>query len=65
LIEKIHYLKFKKAATNADKIIAISKQTKKDIVHFFKCNPDKIEVIYQGCHSAFKEEYTDAEKKEV
>jgi glycosyltransferase involved in cell wall biosynthesis len=62
---KIHYFKFKKAATNADKIIAISKQTKKDIVHFLNVDPDKIEVIYQGCHSAFKEEYTDAEKKEV
>jgi hypothetical protein len=32
---------------------------------FLNVDPDKIEVIYQGCHSAFKEEYTDAEKKEV
>jgi glycosyltransferase involved in cell wall biosynthesis len=62
---KIHYFKFKKAATNADKIIAISEQTKKDIVHFLKIDPNKIEVIYQGCHSAFKEDYTANEKKEV
>ena len=62
---KIHYLKFKNAAKNADKIIAISEQTKKDIVHFLKINPDKISVIYQGCKEAFKQTYTKEEKEKV
>ncbi|KQT23240.1 glycosyl transferase family 1 [Chryseobacterium sp. Leaf405] len=53
---KIHFWKFKKAANSADKIIAISEQTKKDIIQFLKIPESKIEVIYQGCHYAFKEQ---------
>ncbi|MEC3876273.1 glycosyltransferase family 4 protein [Chryseobacterium salviniae] len=53
---KIHFWKFKRAADSADKIIAISEQTKSDIVHFLNVPESKIEVIYQGCHKAFKEE---------
>ncbi|MCG9791094.1 glycosyltransferase family 4 protein [Flavobacterium algicola] len=59
---KIHYLKFKKAAKNADKIIAISEQTKEDIIRFLNVDSSKVTVIYQGCHAAFKTEYTNAEK---
>lgn len=62
---KIHYFKFKKAAKEADAIIAISEQTKKDIVKFLKVDPNKIEVIYQGCQAVFKEHYTEEEKNEV
>ncbi|REC63658.1 glycosyltransferase family 1 protein [Chryseobacterium pennae] len=53
---KIHFWKFKKAAEMADKIIAISEQTKRDIIEFLKVPESKIEVIYQGCHKAFKEQ---------
>lgn len=53
---KIHFWKFKKAANSADKIIAISEQTKRDIIQFLKIPESKIEVIYQGCHHAFKEQ---------
>lgn len=52
---KIHYYKFKYAAHKADLVIAISEQTKKDIVTYLKINPDKIKVIYQGCAPVFKE----------
>ncbi|ANF52576.1 glycosyl transferase family 1 [Chryseobacterium glaciei] len=52
---KIHLWKFKKAAQTADKIIAISEQTKRDIIQYLKVPEGKIEVIYQGCHHAFKE----------
>ena len=62
---KIHYLKFKNAAENADKIIAISEQTKKDIVHFLKIKPDKIAVIYQSCQAVFKQTYSKEEKEKV
>ena len=55
LDRKIHFWKFKKAAESADKIIAISQQTKNDIIHYLKVPESKIEVIYQGCHHAFKE----------
>jgi len=54
---KIHFNKFKYAAEVADVVIAISEQTKKDIVTFLKINPDKIKVVYQGCAAAFKKEH--------
>jgi hypothetical protein len=41
---------------------SLAEQTKKILFTFLNVDP-KIEVIYQGCHSAFKEEYTDAEKE--
>ncbi|MDR6462048.1 glycosyltransferase family 1 protein [Chryseobacterium sediminis] len=53
---RIHFWKFKKAADMADKIIAISEQTKRDIIQYLKVPETKIEVIYQGCHHAFKEQ---------
>ncbi|WP_265130773.1 glycosyltransferase family 4 protein [Chryseobacterium oranimense] len=56
---KIHLWKFKKAAISADKIIAISEQTKRDIITYLKVPESKIEVIYQGCHKAFKEQQPD------
>ena len=62
---KIYTAKFKKACKTADKIVAISEQTKKDIVDFFKIPAEQIEVIYQGCHQVFKTLYLDKAKQEV
>lgn len=57
LIEQfIHWWKIKKyryASHQADKIIAVSECTKRDVVSFFKIHPDKIAVVYQGCHPVF------------
>lgn len=52
---KIHFWKFKKAVNQADVVIAISEQTKKDIIKFLQVPENKIETVYQGCHQAFKE----------
>ena len=54
---KIHFNKFKYAAEVANVVIAISEQTKKDIVEFLGIEPNKIKVVYQGCASAFKKDY--------
>ena len=51
---KIFDKKFRSACERADKIIAISKQTKKDIIDFFNIHEKKIEVVYQGCNEVFK-----------
>ena len=51
---KIYDKKFRSACNRADKIIAISKQTKKDIIDFFNIHENKIEVVYQGCNEVFK-----------
>ena len=53
---KIYTYKFRKACENADRIIAVSECTKRDIVEQFKISPDKIDVIYQGCDKVFKSE---------
>ena len=53
---KIYYYKFKNACINADRIIAISEMTKKDIISFFNISENKIDVIYQGCDPAFASE---------
>lgn len=52
---KIYFKKAKYAAEKADVVVAISAQTKRDIVDFLKIDPEKIKVVYQGCHHAFKE----------
>ena len=51
---KIYDWKFKAACQNADNIIAISEQTKADIIKFYGINEDKITVVYQTCNDAFK-----------
>jgi len=61
---KIYKQKMQSAAENADKIIAISEQTKSDIVEFLKIPAQKIQVIYQGCHPAFKKSISE-ETKEI
>jgi glycosyltransferase involved in cell wall biosynthesis len=51
----IYKIKFRNACQNADAIVAVSEQTKRDIVDFYRINPDKIHVIYQDCDVAFQE----------
>lgn len=54
---KAHFKKFKYAVEHADKIVAISEQTKQDIVTYLGVKPENIDVIYQGCAQVFKETY--------
>ncbi len=51
----IYEAKIKYACRNADKIVAISEQTKKDILTFTGVPEGKIEVIYQSCDGVFAE----------
>lgn len=62
---KIHFWKFKNSAEKADMVIAISEQTKQDIIKFLKIDERKIEVVYQGCHSVFKLSYSEEQKQSV
>ena len=52
---QIYTYKFRKACLNADKIIAVSECTKRDIIDIFQIQENKIEVVYQGCDESFKE----------
>ncbi len=58
----IYNRKLKHAAIQAAKIIAISEQTKRDIVKYLKVDPNKIEVVYQGCNDAYKKQYSSSRK---
>lgn len=50
---KIYDYKFNRSAQEATRIIAISEQTKRDIMEFYDIPEEKIDVIYQGCHAQF------------
>jgi glycosyltransferase involved in cell wall biosynthesis len=61
----IYRLKFQYACKKADKIIAVSECTKRDIVSFFHTPEYKIVVIYQGCHPIYNEKVSEEKKKAV
>jgi len=50
----IHKKKVNHAVKTASKVVAISEQTKADLVQFTAVSDEKVEVIYQGCHPVFK-----------
>ncbi len=49
----VYNAKFRYACQQADKVVAISKSTKTDIVHFYNIDPSRIEVIYQSCNPIY------------
>lgn len=61
---KIYTYKFRKACLKAEKIIAVSECTKRDIIRFFSIPEDKIVTIYQGCDQSFYNQVS-IEKKEA
>lgn len=62
---RIHFNKFLHAAKKAHRVIAISEQTKRDIIEYLKIDPSKISVIYQGCHAVFKKQQSAKAKNKV
>jgi glycosyltransferase involved in cell wall biosynthesis len=57
--------KNKHACLVADRIIAISEQTKRDFIDFFDVDEKRIEVVYQGCSSIFRQTASSEMKKAV
>lgn len=55
---KIYNIKYRYAVKHADLTIAISQQTKDDLIEFYGADPEKIKVIYQTCHKNFRKEYS-------
>ena len=62
---KIYTYKYRKACQQADRIIAISEATKRDIVAYFGIAPEKIDVVYQGCDESFKREVAEETQRAV
>lgn len=62
---EIYTCKFRQACLKADRIIAVSQCTKRDIISFFHIPEEKIDVVYQGCDPQFKEPASLKMKEEV
>ena len=62
---KIYAHKYRSACNRADLIIAISKQTKQDIIDFFGIDEQKIRLVYQGCNPQFYTQVSDEEKSRI
>ena len=61
----IYHYKFRRACKIADRIIAVSECTKRDIMRFFGTPEEKIEVIYQGCDEQFRQQATEEQKAAI
>ena len=62
---QIYRKKFRFACKHADHIIAISQQTKDDIINFYKIDAAKITICYQSCNPAFAEITTETERNRI
>ena len=61
----IYKAKIRYACRVADHIVAISEQTKRDIIEFLRIPSEKISVIYQGCHANFLKSYNAIELDQI
>ena len=57
--------KYKRSCQVADKIIAISKQTKCDLIEYMGIDEKKIDVVYQGCNPIFKQPVPEETRKNI
>jgi glycosyltransferase involved in cell wall biosynthesis len=60
-----HRWKIKRACKIADTVIAISEQTKNDLIDFYEVPAQKISVCHQSCNPIFEQAATAAEKASV
>lgn len=66
VIDRIIYnIKAKYACKVSDRIVAVSECTKRDIMGYYGIPSEKIDVVYQGCFSIFKESADETKKREV
>ncbi|MCF0043142.1 glycosyltransferase family 4 protein [Dyadobacter fanqingshengii] len=61
----IYRNKFQSACRRADSIIAISEQTKRDLVALYHVDSQKIQVVYQDCNPIFKRQIAHSQKEEI
>jgi len=56
---------FRRSADLADRIIAISECTRRDLINYYDIDPGKIDVVYQGCDKSFYDPVTPEKIAEV
>ena len=62
---KIYKRKLIHACLVSDHIVAISTQTKSDLIEYLKIPFEKISVIHQGCNPNFRKEFSTEYRREV
>jgi glycosyltransferase involved in cell wall biosynthesis len=62
---QIYRTKFKYACGHADRIIAISNQTKQDLIELYNVNENKIDICYQSCDPEFGKTASVEEKEKL
>ena len=62
---KSYKAKYLHSCRIADHIIAVSQQTKNDLIELWGIEERKITVIYQGCHPAFCQQISDSQKQSI
>lgn len=62
---KIYTRKYKYACRHSARIIATSKQTKRDLVDMYGIDGQKIAVCYQSCSPEYAVQYTGERKQEI
>jgi glycosyltransferase involved in cell wall biosynthesis len=62
---QVYRQKFRYGCNNADHIIAISRQTKNDIIDFYNIPEEKISICYQSCNTSYAATISSEEKNRV
>ena len=62
---KLYEAKYLRSCRIADRIIAVSQQTKNDLIELWGIEENRISVVYQGCHPAFCRKASEEQKQSV
>lgn len=62
---QIYNFKFRRACRCADRVIAVSEYTKREIMHYYQVPEGKIDVVYQGCDPVFAKDIEREKLEEV
>lgn len=62
---KLYKAKYLRSCRVADRIIAVSQQTKNDLIELWGIEEDKISIVYQGCHPEFCKQVDEGRKETV
>ena len=61
----LYKMKYRLSCDNADRIIAISRQTRNDLIELWGIPERKIDIVYQGCDKSFTATATEEGKEAV
>ncbi len=62
---RIYSAKARSAVARARVVVAISEQTRRDLVELYRVPEERIRVVYQTCHEAFRAPVPEARLREV